>query len=147
MKNTVTHSKERSFACRSRPRCVTLSVDLSSVNYERYSGDAGKSVNSGDRRGGLCVRDVDWHTSTVSLCADTDCVGTRVLCGDLLVGGQYGLRLLIPLHLYMDWRTMILRRTFLTKNIMEWRTVLVHRILPTKNIIDCAGHLLRDVTF
>ena len=55
----VTHSKERSFACRSRPRCVTLSVDLSSVNYERYSGDAGKSVNSGDRRGGLCVRDVD----------------------------------------------------------------------------------------
>ena len=55
----VTHSKERSFACRSRPRCVTLSVDLSSVNYERYSGDAGKSVNSGDRSGGLCVRDVD----------------------------------------------------------------------------------------
>ena len=55
----VTHSKERSFACRSRPRCVTLSVDLSSVNYERYSGDAGKTVNSGDRSGGLCVRDVD----------------------------------------------------------------------------------------
>ena len=59
MVKCVTHSKERSFACRSRPRCVTLSVDLSSVNYERYSGDAGKTVNSGDRSGALCVRDVD----------------------------------------------------------------------------------------
>ena len=57
--HTVTHSKERSFACRSRSRCVTLSVDLSSVNYERYLDDAGKTVSSADRSGALCVGDVD----------------------------------------------------------------------------------------
>ena len=55
----VTHSKERSFACRSRSRCVTLSVDLSSVNYKRYLDDAGKTVSFADRSGALCVRDVD----------------------------------------------------------------------------------------
>ena len=55
----VTHSKERSFACRSRSRCVTLSVDLSSVNCKQYLDDAGNTVSFADRSGALCVRDVD----------------------------------------------------------------------------------------
>ena len=67
--------------------------------------------------------------------------------GILLAGGQHGLRLLTPLHLFIDGRTVTVRRTLSTKNIIKGRTVIVAGYFPQRTLLETAYFTSERTTY
>ena len=100
----VTHSKERSFACRSH--CVTPTANLSSVNCEQYWRSVWHGLGESNWHGWRAIdRCVTTHSSAGSLCVDVERDTAQTVLG-ILWGGQHGYRPRIPPPLFIDGQTV-----------------------------------------